>query len=100
MITEIFSIYDMKVQAYSPPFNFRSKGEALRTFADMANDPASKIAKHPEDYVLYLVGSFDDQRGIVTPKLPHETLGKAVEFIQPSNQVVDLFTPEEQEHVS
>lgn len=81
MKTKIYTIFDTKVGAYNFPFTMRSDGEALRAFSDMANDPKSRIGAHPEDYCLFAVGEFDDLRGIVTPLVPHETLGKAVEFV-------------------
>lgn len=88
MKTKIYSIFDVKVGAYNFPFTMRSNGEALRAFADMANSGDTKIGQHPEDYLLYAVGEFDDERGIVTPLQPHETLGKAVEFVTPFDKEV------------
>lgn len=90
MKTKVYSIFDLKVGAYNFPFTMRSNGEALRAFADMANDPGNRIGLHPEDYVLYAVGEFDDERGILSPLSPHETLGKAVELVQSVSNVIDL----------
>ena len=83
MLLKLYTIYDMKVQAYLRLFPLRSHGEALRVFADMANDSNSQIGQHPEDYILYCVGEFDDARGIITALDVHELLGKAVEYVTP-----------------
>lgn len=82
MITKVFTIFDLKAQCYNVPFVLRTNGEALRVFSDMANDPQSRIGQHPEDYVLYAIAEFDDDRGIVKPLSPQEILGKAAEFVR------------------
>lgn len=81
MILRLYTIFDTKVQAYLRLFPLRSNGEATRMFADMANDPNNQIGQHPEDYVLYCVGEFDDARGIITAFTVHETLCKAIEMV-------------------
>lgn len=55
------SIRDAKTDQWSPPFFVRSRGEAMRSFMDEVNstDPGSLIAKHPDDFALFLVGEFD-----------------------------------------
>lgn len=90
MKMKVYTIFDSKVAAYNFPFTMRSNGEALRAFADMANDTSSRVGQHPEDYVLFAVGEFDDERGILTPLVPHETLGKAVELVR-FDSVGELF---------
>lgn len=93
MKCSIYSIYDMKVGAYNFPFTMRSHGEAVRAFGDMANDASTRIGQHPEDYVLYCVGEFDDAKGVVVAVDPHEVLGKAVDFVR-TETVRDLFNRE------
>ena len=63
MNIQVFSIYDTKAGAYAPPFFMARPELALRTFRDLAADPQSQVNKHPEDYVLYLLGEFDDITG-------------------------------------
>lgn len=63
MKLQAFSIYDTKAVAYAPPFFMARPELALRAFRDLAQDPASQVSKHPEDYVLFLLGDFDDATG-------------------------------------
>ena len=63
-----FSIYDVKVEAYSAPFCCRTFGEAERFVTDILNDPQGQYSKHKEDYQLYCVGSFDQDSGILEPQ--------------------------------
>ncbi len=79
MIAKMFSIYDQKAQAYNAPFCFAAAGQAIRAFADLADDPQSNIFKHPEDYTLYEIGVYDDATGEVEATT-HTNLGKAIEL--------------------
>lgn len=74
-----FSVFDSKCVAYMAPFFMNSRGQALRAFQDLSDDPQSMIFKHPADFTLFETGTYDDQTGIVTP-ISHVNLGKAIEF--------------------
>lgn len=81
MILQMFAIFDSATEAYASPFFQQARGQAIRTFEDLANDPNTMICKHPADYTLFHTGTYDDQKGIVTSER-HANLGKAIEFIQ------------------
>lgn len=61
MITQLFTVYDSKAEAYAQPFHQQSKGAAIRAFTDTVADPTHAFHRHPEDYVLFHLGSYDDQ---------------------------------------
>jgi len=87
----IYTIYDIKANAYLTPFFLPTDGMATRTFADCANDPQHQFGKHPEDYILWKIGNYDDAIGIITPLETHEALGKAVEYLDPNaHQQLDI----------
>lgn len=67
MILHMYSILDLKGVAFATPFFMHTDGIAIRSFQDALGDPKSELARHPEDYVLYRLGDFNDQRGVVTP---------------------------------
>lgn len=56
----MFTVYDSKVEAYLPPFYTRSIGEALRSWEEAVNDPNTAFAKHPADFTLFHIGTFED----------------------------------------
>lgn len=58
-----YSIFDRKALQYHPPFHASTDGSAVRSFADLVNDASSTISRHPGDYVLYRIGTYDDQKG-------------------------------------
>lgn len=76
-----FSVYDNKAGFYMAPFFLQSTAEGIRSFTDAANDPHIAISKHPEDYTLFELGSFDDQTGVFTQHVAMIPLGCAAEFV-------------------
>lgn len=65
-----FAVRDLKMAAFMPPFFCVAVGQAMRSFGDQVGTPGSPLAKHPEDYQLYEVGSFDDAEGVLEGGLP------------------------------
>ncbi len=81
MELRVFAVFDSKCAAYMQPFYFPNTGQALRAFQDLANDPTSMIAKHPLDFTLFSLGTYDDVTGEhATAPASHSSLGKAIEF--------------------
>lgn len=67
MILSVFTILDSKIGSYMNPFYAKNKGQALRDFIDLMKDSQSVISKHPEDYSLYEIGSFDQDSACLKP---------------------------------
>lgn len=70
MLLRAYSIYDNKALQYHPPFFASADGAAVRSFSDAANDLQTNIGRHPSDFSLFFVGSFDDQHCSLVPELP------------------------------
>ncbi len=62
-----FSVFDDKAKAFLPPFFCGEVGQASRMFSDLVNTEGHQFAKHPEDYVLYEIGLFDDGKALLEP---------------------------------
>nr|UXQ88119.1 MAG: nonstructural protein [Microvirus sp.] len=67
-----YTIYDVASGVYMRPFFSQADGQAIRGFKDIATDAEHEIGKHPEDYTLYRIGSFNDTSG----KMEGENLEK------------------------
>lgn len=80
MNNPVFAVYDSKAKYFRNPFIMRTKGEAIRAFTDIANDEKSEINKHAEDFTLFHLGSFDEEKGIYENLTSPNSLGIAVEF--------------------
>lgn len=76
---KMFSVFDSKAACYDKPFVLRNKAEALRGWADVANDSKTMIGKYPADYTLFEIGSFDDLTGVITVYDAKVNLGSALE---------------------
>jgi predicted pyridoxine 5'-phosphate oxidase superfamily flavin-nucleotide-binding protein len=59
---KVYSLFDVKIGAYNRPLFYRTDGEALRAFMD-ALEKDEGLKRHPEDYVMFVLGSFDDATG-------------------------------------
>lgn len=70
MIVMAYSLFDEKAGVFSPPFFVGTEGLALRAVTDLVTDNRTTVARHPEDFVLYELGTFDDQTGIVESSRP------------------------------
>ena len=72
MQQQMYSIYDSVQEIYHQPHFMINEAAALRQFADMANDEQSNVNKHPTDYSLWHVGSYEDTTATIelldTPK--------------------------------
>lgn len=58
-----FAIWDEKAKSFVAPFFLPEVGMAVRTFKDCINDKNHAFGKHPEDYTLFRVGTFDTDDG-------------------------------------
>lgn len=66
MIYKIFSVWDLKTEAYMQPFFSPTIGSGIRAFMDAASDTNSMLFRHPGDFQLHHVGEYDDSTGKVT----------------------------------
>lgn len=62
MLLQIVSVRDRAADAFGRPIFVHSIGQAIRSFQDEINRVGDNndMHKHPEDYDLYHIGTFDD----------------------------------------
>lgn len=80
MKLKVFAIFDSAVKTYARPFLMQSAPQALRAFADLANDPNTEVHKHPQDYALFELAEYDEERGVYENLHAPHSLGLAIEF--------------------
>lgn len=80
MELNIYSIYDSAAKSYATPFFMPNDGLAIRAFSDNANDGESVISKHPDQFVLYKIGQYNDQTAKLDHYDPLVNLGIAATF--------------------
>ncbi len=86
MKLNIYSIYDTAAGLYSRPFFCQSDAEALRMFSDLSVDAEHPVGKHPEDYSIFRLGIFDDNKGTLQNE-DNECLATALEQVAGSRKV-------------
>lgn len=64
---QLYSLFDKKAGSYSKPFFVAHIAEAMRSVQMALEDGKSMFAKFPADYALYLMGTFDESTGFLTP---------------------------------
>lgn len=80
MKKRLFAVYDTCACIYMGPLIANTDSEALRDFADQANNERSKISAHPEHFILYKIGYYHDDTGEIVP-IPLRSMSTAVEVL-------------------
>lgn len=81
MLLKVFSVRDMKAEAFLQPFFSPTTGSAIRAFEDACNKQDSPFYIHPSDFVLYEIGSYDDSDGRLTSISPVKLVVCATDFV-------------------
>lgn len=80
MILKVYSIRDAKAEVYNTPFYQKSHGEAERNFQTLVKDEKSTVAQYPDDFDLYFIGEYDDNKGTFSTLDTPQHIAKAVSF--------------------
>jgi hypothetical protein len=78
MTQHMFAVYDSKAQAFTAPFPANTYGIAERMFADLVNTDGHQFSRHPEDYSLHKIGTFESETAELKP-IPTEQLVTALQ---------------------
>lgn len=81
MKMKIFTVYDSKAGVYLQPFFFNHSGGALRAFVDLCIDKSHQFGKHPEDYALFELGTYEDDKSTFEIYDAPRSLGVGLELI-------------------
>lgn len=82
----IVSVKDTAAQAFGRPVFVPSTAVAVRSFRDEVNrkDSTEDLARHPDDFELYELASFDDATGIITMLSEPRMVARAKDLKDPS----------------
>lgn len=81
MLLTVFAARDLKGEAFLQPFYSINAGSAMRAFGDAVNDAQTNFNKHPEDYVLFEIGTYDDCTGLLKGISPVKLIVAAVDLL-------------------
>lgn len=92
---QVFSLFDKTSLSYNLPMFYTSQGEAMRGFLDIIEDTRTIVHRHPEDFSLYLIGSFDENSGLVDSLQEPKQVCTAIDLIRVKKETQpDMFTSE------
>lgn len=74
-------IRDRLAEDIGPIMAFPAVPAAVRSFADVAVDPQTMVARHPEDFELLQVATIDGATGVVVPCTPPVVLLTGVAWL-------------------
>ena len=80
MKQSLYTVRDNKLNVSVTIFPAANNLTAMRSFEDFANTPGNPINKHPSDYTLHFIGTWDDDADTLTDAT-NETLATAEEYI-------------------
>lgn len=78
---KVFALNDAKLGEFGQPFFFQATGQAVRFLQDITRDPKTTVSQHPEDFRLYLLGSYDPVKGTFDSLGVPEYIAKAEDFV-------------------
>jgi hypothetical protein len=78
----VYSVRDIKADAYLPPMIMRTDGEALRSFESTCKTKDHQFAQFPSDFVMVRIGDWDQYAGRIYPFETPKILGTAAEYVQ------------------
>jgi len=100
MLNKVFTVYDSKVACYMQPFFAQTTASAIRLWSDTCNDEKSIFAKHPADYTLFELGSFDEEKGQFENLSTPLNLGTALQAISQTESLEDYRRAQKRELTS
>lgn len=84
-----YTLHDVKAVTYSPPFFTTNDMVAKRMVSDLVQDNNTSVGRHPSDYKLYKIGTFDEGNAAMTPLSIPEHVVDCVALVPAP--VTDLF---------
>lgn len=77
---KIFSVHDVKAEAYFNPLCYKTVAEAIRAFSTSCKDTNSQFYQYPSDFTLVELGEFDEISASIATHSAPRILAHASEF--------------------
>lgn len=81
MILNAYVIYDLKATAYNQPFFAHNHNVAKRMVSDIAGDLNTSVGRHPTDFILYCIGTYDDANAALVPHDLREHIADVITLV-------------------
>lgn len=64
MQLNVYAVYDRAALAFMQPMFLQADGVAQRAFMEALSDPQTQFCKHPMDYKMMRIATWDDASGL------------------------------------
>lgn len=82
MFWRVCAIYDAGAKVFSQPFAVRHVAEARRSVQQTVNDGQSTMAKYPDQFSLWQVADWDDDKGVMVALAQPELVTQAAALVK------------------
>jgi len=82
MLHTMIAVKDAKIGSFARPVAVVNEATGVRAFADAVNDASTEYHKHPEDYTIWSLGTYDDQTGVFNNLVVPVQLANAVALLK------------------
>ena len=86
----VYSIFDSCACVYGTPFVMDNDNTAIRSFTDYCHIPDTSLFKHPEDYSLVRLGSFNKKTGALETLFQPDILLRASNIVYSVKKSLNL----------
>ncbi len=76
----IYTINDLASQTFLRPFCMPTDRDAIEGFKHVCNEDDTQYSKHPQDFNLISLGSFDERTGILSISDERTLVARALEL--------------------
>lgn len=80
-IYKVWAVRDDKAKAFSPPQLAKTLGTAERDFRGILGNKDTLPAKNPEDFSMFELGEYDEDKGLMIPLDTPRHIAKAIDLI-------------------
>ncbi len=77
---KLYTVNDLASKTFTKPFVMLTDRDAIEGFRHVCNEPETPYAKHPQDYTLVNIGSFDERTGVLTLSDSQLVLARALDL--------------------
>lgn len=86
MKQNVYTLFDTKALIFNTPFYAHNHQVARRMVGDLVNDPNTSVGRHPADFVLYCLGSYQDDVGTFSLHEIREHVVDCIALVPPVRQ--------------
>lgn len=83
----LFAMLDVKTETFLAPMAAVTRGEAERAYVEILQSEGTLIHKHPGDFPLYEIGTYDERTGVIAP-----LMAEGNGFAMPPRLLIDAAT--------